>query len=160
MLFFRARLDILTSLTNLGRKCSCVILELYLKKKEFIIFFLRFVYFFCCIGRICTPCTDVLPPGSFSRDMNRSKRLDLGIAAGISSIVLNFLGVQISPDFHLTDMLLSDRCGSCGVNVKDQNTQPFLFFVLVLTYSLALVWRATPADGQSFRPQLYFACHE
>ena len=39
MLFFRARLNIRVFLPILAWKYSCIILELYLKKKEFIIFF-------------------------------------------------------------------------------------------------------------------------
>ena len=46
MLFFRARLNIFIFLPILAWKYSCIILELLLKKKEFIISFLRFVHFF------------------------------------------------------------------------------------------------------------------
>ena len=46
MLFFRARLNILIFLPILAWKYSCIILEIELKKKEFIIFLLRFVHCF------------------------------------------------------------------------------------------------------------------
>ena len=46
MLFFRARLNILIFLPILAWKYSCIILEIELKKKEFIISLLRFVHRF------------------------------------------------------------------------------------------------------------------
>ena len=46
MLFFRARLNILIFLPILAWKYSCIILEIELKKKEFIISLLRFVHCF------------------------------------------------------------------------------------------------------------------
>ena len=46
MLFFWARLNILIFLPILACKYSCIILELSLKKKEFIVSFLGFVHFF------------------------------------------------------------------------------------------------------------------
>ena len=43
MLFFHAGLNILIFLPILAPKYSCIILELQLKKKEFITFFLQFL---------------------------------------------------------------------------------------------------------------------